>query len=653
MARHDNDTRIGWLIMCGFTGYLVNPSKLCPDLPNRLRRATESLRHRGPDQAGEFFDEAGTVGMGFARLSIIDLSESGRQPMTNEDGSLVLTFNGEIYNYVELRADLVRRGHRFRSRTDSEVVLHLYEQHGADMLKRLDGMYAFVIYDCNRKEIFAARDRFGKKPFYYAYTASGLYWASEFRALVRLVPEELHEDLQGFYHYVTFNCYPREYTFYREIRKLLPGHSLQFSLNKPNVKIQRYYRLGLHENSDSLQERDERIRTLFASAVKKRLMSDVPIGFFLSGGIDSSAIVMQASQFQSDINTFSIALEGDPLELDETPYARLIAQRSGAKHYEARLTEREYAELILQTAWALDEPLNLPDAALLNHLSRLAASVGVKVLLSGEGSDEVFFGYTFYWPRIQHYYKHLARYDRIPTAFRDAAKSILHAIAPHRFSGLQHRLNARDFLMEANLGLGDIQKHNCLAERVVKDRDVREWSETMSARLKRDLGISDQNYFFKQVMLHEFNLRLPDLLLMRVDKVTMANSVETRCPFLDRDLVEYATGIPFDDLYDGRLGKVALRRALADLLPYEIIGRGKVGFGGGDRNMTKPIIATLLRDVIAESGFLKDYYAPAYLDSLVQKSPAERSYEDWNVATFAIWRQQLNDELARQGARRR
>ncbi len=631
--------------MCGFAGFLAFESRPELNLPQRLRSASLALIHRGPDQSGEFFDDTGTAGMGFCRLSIIDLSENGRQPMMNEDGSLVLTFNGEIYNYLELRARLINLGYHFRSRTDSEVLLHLYAEYGADMLQYLDGMFAFVIYDASHRQVFAARDRFGKKPFYYAFTATGLYWASEFRALVRLVPDELQEDNQGFYHYVTFNCYPREYTFYQQIRKLLPGHFLEFGLGKSSLKIQQYYQLSVSQNSDSLPERDERIRTLFAAAVKKRLMSDVPIGFFLSGGIDSTAIVMQASQFHSDINTFSITVEGDPLDLDETRFARLVAQRIGAKHNESRITEREYADLVLQTAWCLDEPLNLSDAALLNHMSRVAASTGVKVLQSGDGSDEVFFGYTYYWPAIRDYYRHRWRYHGFHEPLGQMAKAALSLIAPDRFGYIQRCINGREFFLGGDLGLPDAPKKNRLSRRILDDPNLKEQSESLSKRLQKQLKISHKAHLSKQIMLNEFALRLPDLLLMRVDKATMANSIETRCPFLDRDLVEYGASIPFEDLFNGQFGKVAIRRALSNLLPAEIASRGKVGFGGGTRNLTKPIVIDMLRDVISASSNLREYYAQPFLDSLVNGDLAEHCQEAWNVATFAVWKERFSREF--------
>jgi asparagine synthase (glutamine-hydrolysing) len=632
--------------MCGFVGFLAFEPRLEMNLPNRLRSASMALFHRGPDQSGEFFDDIGNVGMGFRRLSIIDLTENGRQPMMNEEGSHILTFNGEIYNYLELRSHLISLGYHFRSRTDSEVVLHLYDKYGSGMLRYLDGIFAFVIYDRSRRKVFIARDRFGKKPLYYSFTATGLYWASEFRALALLVPDELQEDKEGFYHYVTFNCYPREFTFCKQIRKLLPGHLLEFEFGGASLHVQPYYRLSISQNSDSLQERDERIRTLFAAAVKKRLMSDVPIGFFLSGGFDSSAIVLQSSLFHSDINTFSIAVEGDPADRDETRFARLVAQRCGARHNESILTESEFAELVLQNAWALDEPLNISDGPLLNHLSRIAASTGVKVLLSGEGSDEVFFGYTDYWPSIRDYYRHRVRYHWFPDEMGQWLKTVLRFIAPEHFGYLQQCLNGREFFSGGHLGLHDAAKQHRLSRRILDDPEVRERSESLSKRLQKNLQIPRAKHVSKQIMLNEFNLRLPDVLLMRTDKATMANSIETRCPFLDRDLVEYGTSIPFEDLFDGRFGKVALKRALGDLIPDEIVRRPKVGFGGGTKNLAKPKIVNMLREVIATSGNLREYYAQTYLDSLVNGDLTEHSQEAWSVATFALWKEQFSRQLA-------
>lgn len=631
--------------MCGFAGYLALNHKPERNLPNRLHSVSQALFHRGPDQSGEYFDGE-TTGMCFRRLSIIDVTENGRQPMLNEEGNLILTFNGEIYNYLELRARLSGMGHKFKSLTDSEVVLRLYVEYGSEMLRYLDGIFAFVIYDRLRRQVFMARDRFGKKPLYYAFTSTGLYWSSEFRALVRLVPDAMHEDIQGFYHYVTFNCFPREYTFYKQIKKLLPGDYLLFSVDRPEPKIVQYYRLSIAENSDSLQERDERIQVLFAAAVKKRLMSDVPIGFFLSGGIDSSAIVMQSSQFHSDINTFSIAVEGDPFDRDETRYARIVAEICGSRHHEVRLSEREYAQLVMKTAWSLDEPINISDAALLNHLSKVAASTGVKVLLSGEGSDEVFFGYPDYWPKIQDYYRHRIRYQLLPEKMGQWMKKVLRNIAPEHFGYIHQCLNGREFFTGGHPNLLDAAKQKRLSRRVLENPDVREQSESLSKRLQKQVKLPVGMHVSKQILLNEFNLRLPDVLLMRTDKATMTNSIETRCPFLDRALVEYGASIPFEDLFNGRYGKLALKRALSNLLPAEIAVRGKLGFGGGTNNLCKPIIVEMLRDVIAGAKSLGEYYSQSYLDSLVNENPWEHGNEAWSVATFALWKQRLSEEIS-------
>jgi len=631
--------------MCGLAGYLIYPSGLREDMPSRLRTATAALKHRGPDQTREFIDSSGSLGMGFTRLSIIDLSERGRQPMFSEDGNLVLMFNGEIYNYLELRAELSRRGHRFHSLSDSEVLLHLYEQFGADMLDKLDGMYAFAIYDQSERELFVARDRFGKKPLYYAFTQSGLYWASEFRALVSLVPEALTEDLSGFYHYVTFNCFPREFTFFREIRKLLPSHSLRFNLGRSRPQINKYYELALSQNRDSHEERDERLRKLFSSAVTKRLMSDVPIGFFLSGGIDSSAIVLEAAKHHSPINTFSIALEGDSGAYDETPYARMVAERCGARHFEFRLSEAEYGERVLETAWALDEPLNLPDAGLLGHLAEKAADRGIKVLMSGEGGDEIFFGYAYYWQHIKRYYEHEFLYKAIPGSLRDAAKAFLSVVSPGRFDRMQTWLRGRERYLGETIGLSDVQKRSCLAERVIQEIGIGGLSEALSVGLQRRQTAGLNVDLPRQLMLNEFNIRLPDVLMMRIDRVTMSHSVETRNPFMDRDLVEYALSIPFEDLFDGRRGKVALRRALRGLLPIEIMERDKLGFGGNAINLTKPHIASLLKGVVCDSAFLREYFNAPFLNELIQQPVSDnywRCYSLWNVVTFALWKQKLD-----------
>lgn len=640
--------------MCGFTGYISFEDKDNRRLVHRMRYAASLLQHRGPDQYGEFIETAESVGMAFARLSIIDLSPNASQPMRNEDGNLLLMVNGEIYNYLELKSELEAGGHKFCSHSDSEVLLHLYEDCSMEMLERIDGMFAFVIYNRCTKRLFAGRDRYGKKPFYYARTKSGFYYASEFRALASLVPDTLNEDAQAFYHYVTFNCFPREYTYYKEIRKLLPGHLLSVDALSQRVETRRYYQLQIHEGNDSPSQRDERLRLLFADAVKKRLMSDVPIGFFLSGGIDSSTMVAQAARFHSPVHTYSITLDDDPPEFDETPYARLVADRVGAIHHETRLSEREFVDNIEKVSWLVDEPVVLPDAGLLHVLTRSAANDGVKVLMSGDGADEVFFGYTGYWPPIQQYYERRLIYGLICPPFCSLAKKTLRRLAPDRFQRLQSLLLGRYRFFGENIGISDVQKNRNLSVRILNDPSVREWSEELSIRLQKANRTPHQLHLSKQLMLNEFNIRLPDLLLSRIDRVTMASSVETRNPYLDRALVEYATSIPFEDLFDGDKGKVALRRALKDLLPSEILKRGKMGFGASLAGRAKTGIVALHREVIAGTSFLADYYAPAYLSWLSSEEATKTFtgvHSSWNVITFALWKSRLDDLIRSAGGR--
>jgi asparagine synthase (glutamine-hydrolysing) len=566
--------------------------------------------------------------------------------MSNEDDSLVMVFNGEIYNYRELAVELHNRGHLFRSRSDSEVLLHAYEEYGDRVVQYLDGMFAFVIYDRRARRLFGARDRFGKKPFYYTITDSGFYWASEFRALYYLVPDSVSEDYRAFYHYSTFNCFPKEYTFVKEIRKLLPGHTLRFEMHTHELESEQYYTVQPESAGvvDLGAPHQDRLRLLFRDAVQKRLMSDVPIGFFLSGGIDSSSMVLEAAKLHSPIHTFSIALASDNNDKDETPFAKLVADQCGAVHHEVHLTDDEFIESVPRVAWALDEPTVLVDAVLLDNLTRVARSEGVKVLMSGEGADEVFFGYPHYYEHVKKYLRDRWLYDLIPSGMKATSKHLLRAFAPDRLERVHRWLRERNRFLGGNVGLSDTEKHRLLSQRVLSGISIDEWSDSLLAD-----GESDESkvlHLAKELTIREFRLRLPDLLLTRIDRITMANSVEARNPFLDTKLVEYAISLPFSELYDGTTGKIALRDAMKFTLPKPILARGKMGFGGSLEGRTNPSITKMHREVISGLTFLTDYYTPEYVESLFRR-PSTNSYDQtyatWNMVMFGLWRQKLGE----------
>lgn len=635
--------------MCGIIGYLSYDVVHADDLKQRLRAGIYSLRHRGPDQVGEYFAQNGAIGLGFSRLSIIDLSGHAAQPMPNESGSVHLIFNGEIYNYRELRAQLVDRGHQFRSQSDGEVLVHLYEDFGPTMLDYVDGMFAFAIYDAKRDELFAARDRFGQKPFYYANTRSGFYWASELRTLAMLLPERLTEDIQGFYHYVTFNCYPREHTPFREIRKLLPAHSLVVNRSLQQPQTSRYYHLGAGICEQGPAERSERIRELFTQAVKKRLMSDVPLGFYLSGGIDSSSMVLTAAQHHEPVHTFTISIAGDPVEADETGYARVVAEKCHTTHHEVVFSEKEFAQRILKTAWALDEPVTLPDAAMLDCMTAAARDLGMVVMMSGEGGDETFFGYPHYWTQALKYYAKPLLYQAGSRGVRDHLKSILWSISPTSFGRVQRVLRGRFHYFGENVVLDDVEKHRKLAEQVLRHPDVVQRSEELFVNLQPQARLDSSLHLAKQLMLHDFNIRLPDLIMMKIDKITMANSVEARNPFLDKQLVEYAMQLPVSDLYAEGAGKFAFRRAFDDLLPEAIRSRRKVGFGASIEGRPKREFTRLHQQIIRDHSFVREYYASSFLEKLT-RADSSLSYGDrysaWNVAMFVLWKSNMDKLLA-------
>jgi asparagine synthase (glutamine-hydrolysing) len=563
--------------VCGICG-IAGDRELPGESTERVRAMCGALVHRGPDDEGFYADASAALGM--RRLAIIDVA-GGQQPIANEDESLWIVFNGEIYNHTELRSELEARGHRFRTRSDTEVIVHAYEEWGDDCPAHLAGMFAFTIWDRRRRRLYAARDRLGQKPFYYARRGEHLVFGSELKALLHH-PEVGDEiDEVALYHYLSLQYVPDPWSIYRGVRKLPAAHWLSFEAGR--LSIERYWRLDFLPKLE-LDERQAagELRRLLAQAVRRRLMSEVPLGAFLSGGIDSSIIVgLMAEHSSTPVETFSIGFTFE--SLNELPYARQIAERWGTEHHEFVVTAEGFDDLLPRLTAAFDEPYADASAFQTYHLARETRR-HVTVALNGDGGDECFAGYTRYW---------LDRYVR-PYAL--LPPWITQRLVPALVGRLPE---PRQAAIEANWVLG--LKRLAQVARVSPKASILRWGsyfdEAWKAELYREeararLAGADTSEllaasfdaaraesFLDRTLAVDSENYLSGDILVKADRMTMAHSLEGRSPFLDHQLLEFVARLPERFKLRGRRGKVLLRRACADLLPPAIERRPKRGFG--------------------------------------------------------------------------
>ncbi|MEZ4423544.1 MAG: asparagine synthase (glutamine-hydrolyzing) [Gemmatimonadota bacterium] len=561
--------------ICGFAG--IHEDGL-------LEAMTRTLEHRGPDSAG-YFRENG-VGLGHRRLSIIDV-DGGQQPIENEDGSLVLIANGEIYNYRELREQLLARGHRFRTHSDSEVLLHLYEDHGPDLMRRILGMYAFAIYDRRRGHLFLGRDRLGIKPLYYAELSGGrLLFASEMKALLRyggldttLVPQAVHD-------YLALRYVPGPGGMFAEIQKLPAGHWGLYRDGR--LRLEPYWAPTLHETSDTRSEPEllEELEQRFQTSIDRRLISDVPLGAYLSGGLDSSIIVAAMARGSSrPIKTFSVGFD---YEHDELEAAAATAKLLGCDHTEIPCTADDI-ELLPKLVWHLDEPLGDPIVIPMYQLARVAKQ-SVTVVLSGEGADEVFGGYLFHKALL---FAH--RFARV------APGPVRNGLVRPALSALPSGLLNLAFSYPADLGrrgkqklvdfLGYLAPQQLPAayRHLISLFDDRDLVDLYTPDFRASLG-ADSTWpeweeaahsrapFLNRILHLQFAHWLADDILTKQDKTSMASAVEARVPFLDHELVEFGLGLPPRQKIRGLTSKYLLRRLGERMLPPEVIKRPKMPF---------------------------------------------------------------------------
>jgi asparagine synthase (glutamine-hydrolysing) len=627
--------------MCGIVG-MVNLDGRAADA-SLLGRMNEAIHHRGPDEDGYYLKE--NVGLAMRRLAIIDL-RGGQQPIANEDRTAWIVFNGEIYNYRELKAELEKRGHRFRTDCDTEAIVHAYEEFGSDCPKHLRGMFAFAIWDERRQELFVARDRVGKKPLLYSKTGDAFVFGSEFSALL-LHPSVSREVDRGAIHdYLTFMCVPAPLTAYRDIRKLEPGHSLTLSASG-EIKTERYWQPDFSKKLKiSEEEAGERALELLREAVRVRLMSEVPLGAFLSGGIDSSAVVaLMAEESSTPVKTFSIGFEEQ--DFSELHHARRVAERVGAEHHEF-VVRPDALEVLPTLVEHYGEPYADSSAIPTYYVARETRR-HVTVALNGDGGDECFAGYERYAAMSLS-----ERYRRLPGVLREGVIRQAVGLLPSselkrgRVRSLKRFLNAASLPPVERytrwMSVFDVDaKDELYSEefrRETEGRDVRRWLAPWFARAN-GAGVVDAT------LLTDTMTYLPNDLLVKVDIASMAVSLEARSPFLDHHVIEFAASLPERLKLRGLTTKYILKKTLAKLLPQENLKRSKMGFGVPVGHWFRGEMQGFLREhLLSEKSARRGLFRPEAVRQLVElHTRGERDYTHqlWTLLMLELWFQRFID----------
>jgi asparagine synthase (glutamine-hydrolysing) len=629
--------------MCGIVGKL-NSDRQQPVDADLIDRMSGAIAHRGPDADGKYV--SGPIGLGHRRLSIIDLSSSGSQPMSNEDGSMWIVFNGEIYNFQELRDRLLKRGHTFRSRTDTEVIIHLYEEYGADCLSRLNGMFALAIWDSRRRRLFLARDRLGIKPLYYCETPDALYFASELKSIIAdpAVPREINPVAVR--QFLSFLYVPGDETLFRSVKKLLPGHYLIVEPGK--VTISQYWDLRFTKErwSKSFDEAVEELGGLLSSTVRDHMIADVPVGVLLSGGIDSSAVLSFAvQQTEKKIKTFTVGFSGEGV-VDERPYARLVAERFGTEHYDISISPEDFWNFLPSYVWHMEEPVCEPPAVALHYVSKLARD-HVKVVLSGEGGDEAFAGYPNYrnMLRLARLRCTLGPFAR-PVGMGGALVSRLLGLGRMgRYSGALGR-PLTDHYFSRNSSPTALFNQD--AGRLLNPELLEATGPEFAQRICADLlaPLKEQS-LLDQMLYLDTKTWLPDDLLVKADKMTMANSLELRVPLLDHAVLEFAASLPPDYKICNGQTKRVLKAVFSKVLPEQILTRKKAGFPVPYDSWLRSQFKDGVRDILLSSRALsRGYFRKNEVERLLCDHQRSGKFpkEVFSLLVLEVWHQNFIDQ---------
>ncbi|HEY6230100.1 MAG TPA: asparagine synthase (glutamine-hydrolyzing) [Pyrinomonadaceae bacterium] len=630
--------------MCGITGF-IDLWSTSSERDADARAATLDamclvIRHRGPDDQGVMLNDG--VALGMRRLSIIDLA-GGHQPISNEDNTVSIVFNGEIYNYRELQKTLQSRGHHFVTNSDTETIVHAYEEYGAACLHHLRGMFAFAIWDQRDQKLFIARDRVGKKPLYYSVTRSGaLVFGSELKSLLDHPEVERTINPRALDAYFSLGYVPDPISIFENVEKLPPGHHLTFTHGR--LTIERYwdfrYDLNGNGNGHSASDYLEELRALLDEAVKLRLVSDVPLGAFLSGGIDSSTVVgLMSRHLDQPVKTFSIGFNED--SYDELKYARLTAKKFGTEHHEFLVTP-DICEVVDQLAWHFDEPFADSSAIPTYVVSKLARE-HVKVVLTGDGGDELFAGYSRYVTERQR-----SKFDRVPRLLKEGLMDPLSRSLPHGAWGRNYLQNVSldpigRYLDNVSVFTGlnkSALYSDGFSDQLRDSSHLNAYFQELSRNVKTGAPLDSLLYIDSKTYL-------PGDILTKVDRMSMAVSLEARVPLLDHKLIEFVTRIPAAMKLAGNETKHLFKKAIADLVPAEIVNRPKQGFGVPIQSWINQQLRDRIRDTLNDPRTLeRGYVSRGHVELLLDEH--ERGRRDhamglWSLLMLELWHRQYVD----------
>src|ERR1035437_10072762 len=628
--------------MCGICGKVNLERNAASVEPGLIRAMMDTIRHRGPDDDGLYV--ARGVGLGHTRLSIIDLG-SGHQPLSNEDGTIWIVFNGEIYNYRELRAFLVDKGHVFKTQTDTEVIVHLYEELGPQCVEKLRGMFAFALWDQNKKTLVLARDRVGIKPLYYSLTDKAIVFASEIKAILAdpAISRELAPEIVD--RFLTFLYVPGEETLLQGIRKLAPGHYLVVKDGKAEVR--QYWDLQFSKPSQfpSIQDAEQELLRLLAESVELHMIADVPVGVLLSGGVDSTAVLSYvAERTDKEISSYTVGF-ADPSVADERPYAKLAAETFNSSHHDMTITAGDFAEFLPRYVWHMEEPVCEPPAIAMYYVSKLARNY-VKVLLSGEGGDEAFAGYNNYRSILW-----LERLKQIWPALNSSASwgvsqlnSWMHSTRVAKYAPLINATFPQYYYSRpsppyrySGNGLGELYSTDF---RSSIDREF-----TVEPVRKLFAAVKDENVL-DQMLYIDTKTWLPDDLLVKADKMTMANSVELRVPLLDHRLLEFAAALHPQYKLNGFALKYIWKKALSKRIPDSILNRKKAGFPVPYEKWLRHNLKDKVHDVLTDRQTIqRGYFQKATVEKLIQANQERGAYskEIFSLVTLELWHRMFLD----------
>lgn len=624
--------------MCGIAGYF-NLNLGTDSQQQILQCMCDSITHRGPDDEGFYADEI--AGIGMRRLSIIDL-EGGHQPIPNEDATKHIVYNGEVYNYGDLRPSLIQKGHQFTTESDTEVILHLYEEYGKACVDKLNGMFTFAIWDSAKRELFIARDRMGIKPLYYYWDGQRLIFASEIKAILAtgLVSNQINP--QAIWHYLTFRYVPQPMTIWQNIYKLPPAHTLSISFDQPQPTIERYW--DIHYETSQIKSASDYLaefEALFLDAVRLRLIADVPVGILLSGGLDSSAVAAAISLVHNaPLNSYSVSFADSP-QTDELPFAHQVSAHVGTNHHEVVIGQKEFMDFLPRFVHFSDEPLADLASIPLHYVSALARQ-DVKVVLSGEGSDEILGGYGFdkYMQLVPRMNQRASLYTTLAkfiSPFHSAtADKLRNRVLPAHQENHRNPRNMTNFMTESQKqhlwGNGDTSTFN--ASIAMLQDEV--------ARSNTDNPLHQTLYLYAQSWLVED-------LLMKADKMTMANSLELRVPFLDHRLVEWAAQSPDwvkvkQDNNGDYSTKWALRQFSQKHLPETIINRPKMGFPVPVYEWLSGDLKSWVNDTLANA-HIYQWLNRDHVQQLVKQGTSPQATTPdkhilWNLLILETWLQE-------------